>query len=310
MHGLFFRRSSSGLAIAVVAVLLLASRESCGANIALSGFNEDVVTEIGASPFAHRFDGWGASLIEQGAKDTSGRTATVGLPPARQFASATGSGVTYFLQPYDADNALRMGDGDPQTGAMTVVSGQYSALHILTASGTGGGAAEKQAGDVILNFVDGSVILPGALIAYDWGTGPANDVAIGGMARNLLGGVSGGNVSVQYASDYSGVVQPIAYKLYETTINLSSLGLSARTLKSVGFTNAEDTFGATDVMAIDGASSVPEPAALTLLTIGGLGLGGVAIRRRALQSLPLLPALCASAQPVSPINRKRWRKSP
>ena len=45
-------------------------------------------------------------------------------------------------------------------------------------------------------------------------------------------------------------------------------------------TNAEDAFGATDVMAIDGASAVPEPAALTLLTIGGLGLGGAAIRRR------------------------------
>ena len=228
MHGLFFRRSSSGFAIVVVAILLLASRESCGANIAVSGFNEDVVTEIGASPFAHRFDGWGASLIEQGAKDKSGRTATVGLPSSRQFVSATGSGVTYFLQPYDAVNALRMGDGDPQTGTMTVVAGQYSALHILAASGTGGGTAEKQTGDVILNFIDGSVTLPGALLAYDWGTGPASGVAIGGMARNLLGGASGGAVSVQYASDYSGVIQPVAYKLYED-YDQSQL---ARTLES------------------------------------------------------------------------------
>ena len=188
--------------------------------------------------------------------------------------------MTYFLQPYDAVNALRMGDGDPQTGTMTVVAGQYSALHILAASGTGGGTAEKQTGDVILNFVDGSVTLPGALLAYDWGTGPASGVAIGGMARNLLGGESGGAVSVQYASDYSGVVQPVAYKLYEDTINLSSLGLSNRTLTSIGFTNAEDTFGATDVMAIDGVSAVPEPAALTLLTIGGLGLGGMAVPPR------------------------------
>jgi hypothetical protein len=280
MHGLFFRRSSSGSVIAVVAVLLLASRESGGANIALSGFNEDVVTEIGASPFAHRFDGWGASLIEQGATDKSGRTAMVGLPPSRQFVSATGSGVTYFLQPYDAANALRMGDGDPQTSTMTVVAGQYSALHILVGSGTGGGTAEKQSGDVFLYFGDGSVTLPGALLAYDWGTGPASGVAIGGMARNFLGGVSGGNVSVQYANDYSGIVQPVAYKLYETTINLSSLGFSNRSLSSIGFTNAEDAFGATDVLAIDGASAVPEPAALTLLTIGGLGLGGAAIRRR------------------------------
>jgi hypothetical protein len=280
MHTLSFRGPTSWLAFAVAVVLVLSGRPSPGANIAVSGFNEDVVTEIGATPFAHRFDGWGASLIEQGAKDSTGRVATVGLPPSRQFVSATGSGVTYFLKPYNAANALRMGDGDPQTGTMTVVPGQYSALHILVASGTGGGTAEKQTGDVILNFVDGSVTLPGALLAYDWGTGPASDLAIGGMARNVLGGASGGGVSVQYASDYSGVVQPVAYKLYEDTLNLTTLGLSNRTLTSIGFTNAEDAFGATDVMAIDGASAVPEPAALTLLTIGGLGLGGAAVRRR------------------------------
>jgi hypothetical protein len=261
------------------AVLLLGTHDSRGANIAVLGFNEDVVTEAGAAPFAHRFDGWQASLIEQGAKDKNGRTATVGLPPSRNFVSATGSGVTYFLQPYNANNALRMGDGDPQSGTMSVVAGQYSTLHILTASGTGGGTAEKQTGDVILNFVDGSVTLHGALLAYDWGTGPANSTAIGGMARNLLGGATGAGVSVQYASDYAGVSQPIAYKLYEDAIDLSALGLSNRTLTSIGFTNAEDAFGATDVMAIDGASAVPEPAALTLLAIGGLGLGGAAVRR-------------------------------
>ena len=280
MRTLSFRGPASWLAFTVAVVLLLSGRQSRGVSIAVSGFNEDVVTEIGATPFAHRFDGWGASLIEQGARDRTGRVATVGLPPSRQFVSATGSGVTYFLQPYNAANALRMGDGDPQTGTMTVVPGQYSTLHLLVASGTGGGTAEKQTGDVILNFVDGSVTLPGALLAYDWGTGPASDVAIGGMARNVLGGASGGGVSVQYASDYSGVVQPVAYKLYEDTLNLTPLGLSNRTLTSIGFTNAEDAFGVTDVMAIDGASAVPEPAALTLLTIGGLGLGGAAILRR------------------------------
>ncbi len=280
MYELSLWRPSCGLAIIVAATLLLAGRESRGVNIAVSGFNEDVVTEIGASPFAHRFDGWGASLIEQGATDKTGRVATVGLPPSRQFVGATGSGVTYILQPYNGANALRMGDGDPQTGTMSVVAGQYSALHILTGSGTGGGTAGKLSGNVVLNFVDGSVTLPGALLAYDWGTGPANDVAIGGMARNVLGEASGGNVNIQYASDYAGVVQPIAYKLYEDTIDLSALGFSGRTLSSIGFTNAEDAFGATDVMAIDGVSAVPEPAALTLLTIGGLGIGWVAARRR------------------------------
>jgi hypothetical protein len=230
MRAFSLQRQTYVAAIPVAVVLLLSGRQASGANIAASGFNEDVVTEIGPSPFAHRFDGWGASLIEQGATDKSGRIATVGLPPSRQFASATGSGVTYLLQPYNAANALRMGDGDPQTGTMTVVPGEYSALHILVASGTSGGTAEKQTGDVILNFTDGSVTLTGALLAYDWGTGPANNVAIGGMARNVLDAVSGGNISVQYASDYSGVIQPVAYKLFEDTLNLNNLGLSNRTL--------------------------------------------------------------------------------
>jgi hypothetical protein len=247
---------------------LLVGRDSRGASIAVSGFNEDVVTEVGASPFAHRFDGWQASLVEQGAKDASGRVAIVGLPPSRTFISASGSGVVYDLQPYNAVNALRMGDNDPQSGTMAVVAGQYAALHILVASGTAGGTAEKQTGDVVLNFADGSVTLPGALKAYDWGTGPANAVAIGGMARNVLGQASGGTVNIQYASDYAGVSQPIAYKLYENAIDLDALGFSHRTLSSIGFTNAEDVHGATDVMAIDGVQTVPEPASVVLLAIG------------------------------------------
>ena len=92
MRTLFFRGPTSWLAFAVAVVLLLSGRPSPGANIAISGFNEDVVTEIGARTFAHRFDGWGASLIEQGAKDRTGRVARVGLPPSRQFAASTAQG--------------------------------------------------------------------------------------------------------------------------------------------------------------------------------------------------------------------------
>jgi hypothetical protein len=282
MHELLLRPSSCS-AVVVAAILLLASRESRATNIAVSGFNEDVVTEIGTSPFAHRFDGWGASLIEQSAKDKNGRVANVGLPPSRQFVSATGSGVTYFLQPYDAPNALRMGDGDPQTGTMTVVPGDYSALHFLVASGTGGGTATKQTGDLTLNFVDGSVTLPGALAAYDWGTGPSTGVAIGGMARNMLGAASGATVSIQYASDYTGVSQPIAYKLYEDTLNLAALDLSNRTLTSISFANVtpnspSDLPGATNVMAIDG-TAVPEPGALVLFVVGLMACGLLARRK-------------------------------
>jgi hypothetical protein len=171
-----------------------------------------------------------------------------------------------------------MGDGDPQTGTMTVAAGQYSSLHVLLATGTNGGVAGNQTGNIILNFADGSATLSAAVGGYDWGTGLASGVAIGGMARNLLGQASGGTVSVQYASDYAGVSQPIAYKLYEKAVDLNALGFSHRTLESVGFTNATVLDGTTDVMAIDGTSAVPEPSSLILVATGGLALCWASLR--------------------------------
>ena len=54
----------------------------------------------------------------------------------------------------------------------------YRLLHILSASATDGSEAPRELGqssDISLNFADGSVTLPNALIAYDWNSAAASE---------------------------------------------------------------------------------------------------------------------------------------
>jgi hypothetical protein len=169
--------------------------------------------------------------------------------------SATTSGVVYHLRPYAANNVLRMGDNDPFTGTMTVLPGAYSALHFLAASATSGGFPATQVTDIVLNFADGSVTLPNALIAHDWDASdnppPTDSVVIGGMDRNIL---------PYAATTINGWYQPDTrhhFAMYETSVDLTTLGLSGRVLESVRFGDTS-TDQATGVFAVDG-TPVPEP---------------------------------------------------
>jgi len=72
---------------------------AAAADIAVSGFNEDVVMEAGTSHFARRFDGIYFCWVEQGYKQFSYNKPADGLPASGQFLSASGSGITYHLQP-------------------------------------------------------------------------------------------------------------------------------------------------------------------------------------------------------------------
>jgi hypothetical protein len=240
--------------------LLLASMSAANAalagNILVSGFNADVVRENAAGNFAHRFDGAGWDMIENGY--FFGR----GLPSSGSFISATGSGIDYQLGSYTALNALSMGFDNPNTGSLTVQPGQYKTLHILAASGTGGSQPVgllNQTSDITLNFADGSVLLSGALNAYDWGNGAAGNVAIAGMDR--------GSTTTLQQYETVPVCATRGFALYETTIDLAALGESSRTLQSITFANAAAANGGvTNVMAIDG-TPVPEPAFAVLILI-------------------------------------------
>ena len=220
--------------------------------IALSGFNEDVVTENAPLHSGHRFDRYApspADWVETGVSD--GIYRAVGLPSTRSFLSATGSGVTYHLRPYNADNVLRLGDDDPSSGTMSVVPGQYSSLHILAASGTGGGTPTGQTSDITLNFAGASFTLRHALLAYDWylpaGNAPASAVALNGLDRNYLG--------VNQFTSSAVVIDAFRrqqFALYESKIDLARLGFSGRVLQSVTFNDVDAAHSATGVFAVDG----------------------------------------------------------
>ncbi|MDB5301708.1 MAG: hypothetical protein JWO87_3371 [Phycisphaerales bacterium] len=251
-----------------------------GANIAVSGFNDDVVTEASPTRFGRQFDS--TTFFPADWVETFTRVGTVpGLPSSHVFTSATGSGVVYHLQSYTANNVLHMGGGDPTSEAMTVISGQYSALHILAASGTDGTTALDVLGhtsDITLNFTDGSVTLPGALLAYDWNINnskaPSNIVAIGPICINVL--VDGASTPPAASSLLDTGTYGTGYGLYETTLNLSDLGLSARTLNSITFNDVNATHSTTGVFAVDGIAA-PEPSAIALMMVAATGLLG---RRR------------------------------
>jgi hypothetical protein len=250
------------------------------ADIAVSGFNLDVVTDANpATRFGNQFGrlptdfgfttDWVENLVQ-------GSFVTSGLPSSRVFTSATGSGVTYHLQPYSGNNVLRMGGTNANSGVMTVVPGQYSALHILSASATDGfdfPPALGQTSDVTLNFADGSVTLPNSLLAYDWfipnSQAPASAIAIGGLHENALSPVEANPPS---ASSYLQTsLQTPNFGMYETALDLNSLGLSGRTLNSITFNDVNVTHSATGVFAVDGTAA-PEPGAIAMLMLAASGL--------------------------------------
>jgi hypothetical protein len=273
--GVIGRKASAVLAYGLGVLLL--STESRAADIAVSGFNLDVVTEANTSTrFGHQFDFTIYYPCDYVETTGSGRLTLPGLPTSRVFTSATGSGVDYHLQSYSANNALHMGGADPTSGVMTVVPGQYSALHILAASGTDGNVPLDQlvqTSEITLNFADGTVTLPGALLAYDWNIvnsgAPANVVAIGPININTL--VNGPGTPPAATSVLNESIEGPRFGMYETSLNLSSLGLSARTLNSITFNDVNAAHSTTGVFAVDG-TAVPEPAAVAVMVLAASGL--------------------------------------
>jgi hypothetical protein len=249
------------LGFVAIGVIVAFSYTVQAGDIVLSGFNEDVVTENSATPYARRFDIWGACFIENGM--TKGTSVGVGFPSSHYFTSASGSGVLYHLGPYNGNNALRLGDNDPLQGTLTVSPAAYSMLHVVSASGTDNSASPTvlgQTSDITLNFTNGSVTLPQALLAYDWdyrySGAAANVKALNGLDRNVVG-TAGSTVNLQFTHYFT---------LYETTLNLANLGLSGRTLQSITF-NDTSVHQATSIFAVDGVVAAPEPASVSVLAL-------------------------------------------
>jgi hypothetical protein len=239
--------------------LAISGRPTHAASIYVSGFNVGEVYGVGANPndtVTADVDGAGSNWTGVGYFDGM-QTVTQGLPTT-PFLSATGSGQTYQLQPFNVGaDALR------GAGTITVTPGDYTKLYLLGTGGGGNGIA-----NVTLNFSSGpSTTFTNGLANNDWGTAPVGVTPAISAQRTRPGtdGVNGGITSG-------------TWNMYESILSLSATD-EGRTLESITITPSGS--GTANVYAVNGTLMTPEPASLIALAgLAGMGLIGFAVRRR------------------------------
>ncbi len=228
-----------------------------------------------ATPFGN------VNTFYEAGTSVSGTVLGGGLPTSHQFVSQADGVTTFQFQHYtNTNNALRLtsATGGTSSGTMTLTTPTgFTTLAILATSGNAG---SNTSGTVTLNFADGSTVTTD-FGAPDWFAGTTSSTTPDGnmFGLALYGGV--GRIDVQNAST-SGL--PGNPNLYETVLNLASLGtgngtvnVAGKVLDSLTFT-VNPTTGQTDIFAVSGAAVVPEPSPLILITAGCAGL--LLIRRR------------------------------
>jgi hypothetical protein len=213
--------------------------------IPLTGWNTDVVFENSASSAATSFDhpnqrpsdyplyAWFESGL-QGHTD--------GLPPARQIASVADTKVVFQLQPYTTNNVLLLSAAKPSGKLVLVEPSAYRVLLILAAAGGGDATVTVQ-----LHFSDDTDSDPITCEVPDWWTGAESRLtrtpAITGLGR------SNGKQGFEYEDHGDD-----AFALYQSKIDLTTLGLHRKTILSIGF-NKRGGGATAGVFAISGQSS-------------------------------------------------------
>ena len=173
---------------------------------------------------------------------------TRGLPLNRTFPSLADTATAFQLGGYGVADALLLGYNNPKSGTLTLSSPQaYKSLAILASSANGGGL-----GTLMLNFADGSKSPVFNFNAQDWFYTVTN-VALQGFGRLNLG--------TAFTIEDNGSANP---NLYQTTLNLSSLGLTGP-VSSITFSNPANAGSqqTTAIFAISGFAIPPSPPFLT-----------------------------------------------
>jgi hypothetical protein len=240
--------------------------------ISVSGFNQDVVVEAGAvnDPTNHylgaitsTLDGstakTGATFYEKGLPGTVGGLPTGGT----NFVSQDDANATFALQSATGNNALELNKTNP-SGTLTFAAPvNLSQLAILATTGSG----SYLSAPMTLHFADGRPDIVLAYSAPDW-FGRDGAALLGVDRINATTGVPDNNTG-----------DP---RLYETSLDLTQFGLSDDPISGITFNfgGGTDGGGNTEIFGVSG-TVVPEPAAVGVLLLGGIGALVTRRRRRA-----------------------------
>jgi hypothetical protein len=216
-------------AVGIVAVPQAGAQPSGWLPLQLTGYNADVIIDIDQNVrFAQLFDAGCCAWFESGAVDDGGTEHDDGIPAGSTFASMTGSGVNYLIQPAVYSNVLQISNnsgaqnqGVPASGTLTLLTpAAYSQIAIFSSSGNSNGTAT---GTVTVNYADGTS-LSASFNTFDWCGGthkesviPPNPVAnlgVSGIGRVGNGATATGSSKFGYQFTCG----PQGFEAYETII--------------------------------------------------------------------------------------------
>ncbi|HEY1921953.1 MAG TPA: dockerin type I repeat-containing protein [Tepidisphaeraceae bacterium] len=205
--------------------------------LAVTGFNQDVVVERGASDFdaavsaafdaANKSDGF--AFYESGYLGH-----TTGLPQNHSFVSATNEAVSFTLGSYSANNVLLL--SSTEEGSLQLAQpGVFNTISFLAAAANGDADAL-----ISLNFSDGSHDAGFDEVVPDWFDDEPGAISANGRLSLFTGGF-----------DNEGSGFPLLYE-FDLTIPAADAG---KTLDSIDFSDASG--GSLGIFALSGNASVP-----------------------------------------------------
>jgi uncharacterized repeat protein (TIGR02543 family) len=230
--------------------------------MAVTGYNLDVVVEntaVGGNTanYADSFDLAYPDLSPPGpvcfyeaqlvAINLFGGSAALGLPPGGLITNETDHATTFQLGPYDGNNVLYLTPGAPEGLLAFDTPIVCKSLSILAGSAQGGGT-----GTLVIHFADHTTSPAIGFNAPDYLMPSA--LATNAALSNF--GIVATGYFQEYATLDGGNVFPT---LYQTSINLESLGLAASPIVSVTFTlpagQGTTTNTVTGIFALSGAQA-------------------------------------------------------
>ena len=213
--------------------------------IAVTGFNLDVVVEnaaVGGNTYnyADTFDPASVftslSYLLLRSRDWSpaigyGGAAVLGLPPSGLLTNEFDHATTFQFAPYDSSNVLYLTSASNSASLALNTPVAYKSLSVLAASAQGGGN-----GTLVIHFADGTA---SSAIPFNAANYMTTNTAGSGAAITNFGILEWAGRSISITVLIRAIHLASTYcfpSLYQTSINLQSLGLNAKPIISVTFT--------------------------------------------------------------------------